>query len=226
MPLFINSTAIESLYINGTERKSLKINDIPVFGKRYHLTRGETKGVNVSLSRFSSPNQGARTGYISEYEPIYYGDVIYFYGNTERGYSYPKFYIKNGKSGRSYQTFPYRATVVDDIAYDARADYTIKTSGNKEFQELYGKGTPQISYRAIFEHVVIDSEKVAKPEYIELRGENVPLPYDILDCGGNISISCEGNRLIFTFQKCSALGKGFETICTPKELILTEVKRV
>ena len=81
----------------------LKYGNTPVWGKPYSLSISQGANTTVTITRTSSPNQGASTGTLSSGSVVYYGDVLQITASANSGYNLSTFTV-NGSSFTSGNT--------------------------------------------------------------------------------------------------------------------------
>lgn len=86
MALKYGTTSPTAIKYNGTDLTVLKYGSTAVWGKPYSLSISAGSNTSVTVSRTSSPNQGASTGTLSSGSVIYYGDVLTISYSVSSGY--------------------------------------------------------------------------------------------------------------------------------------------
>ena len=86
MALKYNGTSPTAIKYNGTDLTVLKYGSTAVWGKPYSLSISAGTNTSVTVTRTSSPNQGASTGTLSSGSIVYYGDVLTISYSVSSGY--------------------------------------------------------------------------------------------------------------------------------------------
>ena len=99
-----NGTSPTTIKYGSTELTVLKYGTTAVWGKPYSLSISAGANTTVTVTRTSSPNQGASTGTLSSGSVIYYGDVITVTYSVSSGYKISTATV-NGTTFTSGQSF-------------------------------------------------------------------------------------------------------------------------
>lgn len=103
MALKYGSTSPTAIKYNGTDLTVLKYGNTAVWGKPYSLSISQGSNTTVTVTRTSSPNQGASTGTLSSGSVVYYGDMLKITASANSGYNLSTFTV-NGSGFTSGNT--------------------------------------------------------------------------------------------------------------------------
>lgn len=239
MALKVNGVDITEVVLNGVQQKTLRYNGTAYFGKRYALTQNSSVGVIWTLTRTSSPNQGAPTGEITAGQPIYYGDEITISVAAAVNYTDPKLYVDTG-SGMSLQSSSYSFTVTDNVVFYgtatavSAAQWRTLWSGTKTFT---ASGVMNISALGGFSEVEVTADAEYEDFYLDSSFRNrydgnrytdgcyrKNLPVTLIGSASTINISRNGDELKIEFNSVFGEAKGYYICEQPISLTITEVR--
>lgn len=148
MALTYNGTSPTAIKYNGTDLTVLKYGTTAVWGKPYSLSISAGANTSVTVSRTSSPNQGASTGTLSSGSVIYYGDVLKITYSVSSGYKISTSTV-NGTtftSGASFTVTSAISVVTTAVASQSwKTVWTGNTRCDKGFKYSTGVQTATIS---------------------------------------------------------------------------------
>ena len=154
MALKYGTTSPTAIKYNGTDLTVLKYGSTAVWGKPYSLSISAGTQTNVTVTRTSSPNQGASTGTLSSGSVVYYGDVLKITASANSGYNLSTFTV-NGNNFTSGNTITVTSAIT--IVANSVASKSWKTvwTGSKSFSGWnMNKNTIQIVSLSGFTGVV------------------------------------------------------------------------
>lgn len=126
------TTSPTAIKYNGTDLTVLKYGTTAVWGKPYSLSISAGANTSVSVTRNSSPNQGASTGTLSSGSVVYYGDVLTITASASSGYNLSTFTV-NGSNFTSGNTITVTSAVsVVTTAISSASWHTVWTGNSTQ----------------------------------------------------------------------------------------------
>lgn len=129
MALNYNGTSPTAIKYNGTDLTVLKYGTTAVWGKPYSLSINAGANTSVTVSRTSSPNQGASTGTLSSGSVVYYGDVLTISYSVSSGYKISTSTV-NGTTFTSGQSFTVTSAISVVTTAEASASWKTVWTGS------------------------------------------------------------------------------------------------
>lgn len=129
----VEPTIIDVVYEKTGEKttlNSLGTNTTNVWGKPYSLSIDAGANTSVTVTRTSSPNQGASTGTLSSGSVVYYGDVLTITASVSSGYKFETFTV-NGTSWTSGNTITVTSAISVVTTAVASASWKTVWTGSK-----------------------------------------------------------------------------------------------
>lgn len=130
MALKYNGTSPTAIKYNGTDLTVVKYGSTVVWGKPYSLSISAGSNTSVTVTRTSSPNQGASTGTLSSGSVIYYGDVLTISYSVSSGYKINTATV-NGSTFTSGQQFTVTSAISVVTSAVASASWKTVWTGTK-----------------------------------------------------------------------------------------------
>lgn len=130
MAIKYNGTSPTAIKYNGTDLTVLKYGSTAVWGKPYSLSISAGTNTSVTVTRTSSPNQGASTGTLSSGSVVYYGDVLTISYSVSSGYAISTHTV-NGTTFNSGASFTVTSAISVVTTAVASASWKTVWSGTK-----------------------------------------------------------------------------------------------
>lgn len=130
MALTFDGTSPNKITFNGTTLKVIKYDGVYVYAQPNALSISQGSNTTVTVTRTSSPYQGASIGVLSNGSVVYYGDVLKITASADEGYELETFTVNDSNFTSGDTITVTKWTIVTTTATESSSWYTVFTGSS------------------------------------------------------------------------------------------------